>query len=422
MKKIFGLLLICLSFLTLVLFGSTKVEAEENYLSRQCNSMIQYFSNHLEELEKEYNKHIESWEDKLHINKIEGYSLIQILDNDSYGIYLDFDGDNGYLLTSFSFHLYELKTKGDLQYLKNVSMAYYHTMDGFLYNDGKQYQKYEQIEAPKGNYGADGQVDNDDGLIYDLPAYVADRYSKYNLEKSCKLVGDNHMCTKQMSTSYYIHYVSTDGGYNYDYYSEGNCAPNAIFNMMNAWQFKNKMPNLPSEDDREKFDKIMSDHGQYAAYGTGQPGVGIDSYWTVNPYALHNMYALYAHIREYAYRYYGYTPEIGLSLEDCMKVINWISYYYGYTIEALTTDNFANVQSFLDNENAVFVGVNNSSTYGNHAMCTLGYSKYSYTSGWWIFAETHVKYFLLVDDGHHDGPLYFDPNWEPRLIIDFIYY
>ncbi len=422
MKKFFSLLLICLSFLTFVLFGSTKVEAEENYLSRQCNSMIQYFSNHLEELQEEYNNHIESWEDKLHINKIEGYSLIQILDNNSYGIYLDFDGDNGYLLTSFSFQLYELETKGDLKYLKDVSMAYYHTMDGFMYYDGIQYQKYEKIEAPKVHYGADGQNGNGDGIISNLPAYVADRYNKYNLEKEYNDMEHNYYCTTQDSTSYYANYVSTDGGYTYEYSSEGNCAPNAIFNMMNLWQYYKKMPNLPSENDREDFDKIMENHGQYAAYGTGQPGVGIDSYWTVNPYALNRMFALYAHIREYSYRYYGYTPEIGLSLEDCIGVVNWISYYYGYKIEALTTDTFTNVQSFLDNGNAVFLGVNNSSTYGNHAMCILGYSKYSYTSGWWVFAETHVKYFYLVDDGHHGGPLYFDPNWEPRLVVDFIYY
>ena len=41
----------------------------------------------------------------------------------------------------------------------------------------------------------------------------------------------------------------------------------------------------------------------------------------------------------------------------------------------------------------------NSSRYGTHSMACLGYRKYSYTSGWWIFSSTKTAYLFNVDDG-----------------------
>ena len=51
---------------------------------------------------------------------IEGRSQIYIADSDKYGIYLDFDGNNGYLLVTENYLLYEFEPQGDLSYLKNV--------------------------------------------------------------------------------------------------------------------------------------------------------------------------------------------------------------------------------------------------------------------------------------------------------------
>ena len=75
----------------------------------------------------------------------------------------------------------------------------------------------------------------------------------------------------------------------------------------------------------------------------------------------------------------------------------------------------------LDNGYAVFCGLANSQTYGTHAVTLLGYRKYTYTTGVWIFQKTHTAYFYYIDDGR-GNICYFDPNASSSLSLEYIYF
>ncbi|MDE6656906.1 MAG: hypothetical protein K2J85_07935, partial [Anaeroplasmataceae bacterium] len=154
MKKIYFVFLLGLSLIGLC-FTGVQAEASEETLKNKCSQIIEFIGKHLATFKEEYNK---LNEEALEAKTIEGYSLVYIIDAKSYGVYIDFNEDNGYLVTSFTFDLYAIETSGDIDYLKDVDFTYYSVVDGFLYHDGTSYQKYtkETREAER-VYGYNGQ-------------------------------------------------------------------------------------------------------------------------------------------------------------------------------------------------------------------------------------------------------------------------
>ena len=76
----------------------------------------------------------------------------------------------------------------------------------------------------------------------------------------------------------------------------------------------------------------------------------------------------------------------------------------------------------IDNNKACYLTVNGSLTYFDHAMVLIGYHKYSYESGWWIFKSKSYAYFFEVADGWDTShSQFFDPNLSNELSMDFIY-
>ena len=228
-----------------------------------------------------------------------------------------------------------------------------------------------------------------------------------------------------MRLSYYIKKVSKDGGNTYNYSeSEANCALTADFNVMSSWKqmgFYDKFP--LKQVTRDMREKIKEDPN-YATYGTGVGGVGIDSYWTTNwEERLEAMPELYYFENYFAVASRKYTPENGLTTEDAKAVITFctVQYMGGHTYPGTST-NFADVMERLQNGQAVFMGVSGSKTFGgDHAVALLGYYRYSYKSGVWIFAQTKTAYFYVIDDGQNSGVTYFDPNCNSKLSYEFIY-
>ena len=414
-----------LSLLGLCFKGNIQAEASEETLKKTCANLVEYLKTHLNEFKEEYNK---LNKEPLKAIGIEGYSLVYIIDTKEYGVYLDFNDDNGYLVSSFTFNLHDIQTTGDIDYLKNVDFTYYSVIDGFLYHDGTSYQKYvKQTREAEIVYGYNGQRGSGEGGIYDLYEYMADRYPSYNQEEEHikTILEGSYTTTDMLSNSYYIKKISKDGGYTYNYSeSEANCALTADFNVMTSWKQMGYYDQFPLKKVTRDMREEIKEDPNYAKYGTGVGGVGIESYWTTNwDSRLQYVSELYYFENYYAVAAKKYTPESGLTTEAAKAVISFctVQYMGGHNYPGTTT-NFADVMERLQNGQAVFMGVAGSKTFGgNHAVALLGYYRYSYKSGVWIFAQTKTAYFYVIDDGQIDGITYFDPNCNSKLSYEFIY-
>lgn len=420
MKKVLSVFLIVMVFVSFS-FKCTKVRANEKTLKNACDEIVGFIEENIKTFKMEYNK---LNEDTFEANYIEDYCIVYVIDYEKYGVYLDFNDDKGYLVTSFDFDLYEIETKGDIDYLKNVEFTYYSSVDGFLNHNGEKYERYEQTpKAQEIVYGYNGQDEPGDGYIYDIDAYMADRYSSYSLAAVYEDAEVPYIPTDMFDTSLYVKKVSKDGGYNYDYIqSEGNCALTACFNIFNSWEQMGFYTGFPTKSSQMDFSEKIKEDVNYEKYGTGVGGVGIDSYWTTNT-GLSSIFELYERLYYYVTTYRDYTPESGLTTASSKDIIIFgTSYFGGGTIYPTTSTNFSDVMSSLEKGRAVFMGISNSQTFSTgHAVAFLGYRKYTYKSGVWIFSSTKTAYFYMIDDGHTGGVSYFDPNCNSKVSFEFIY-
>ena len=390
----------------------------------KCISMLNFLSNNIEELKNEYNK---THEESLTISSFEGYSIIYNMDDSKYGIYIDFDGENGYLVTSLEFDLYELQVSGDLDYLKNVDFAYYNSVDGFLYLENGKYEKYDVAQSTfnLNSSGINMLSNTRDGGIEFISEYIRDNHPDYVWESSqTSAMYDGYLSTKQTRTTYYIQYHSGDNGQTYGYYTgEGNCGLNAIYNVMVCWGEANILPLIPGKDITLDVYANITRDPNFPQYGTGNPGTNVTSYWTLNHLEyLYNMPFFYDNIRRYAVANCGYTPESGVNITDVPSIMSGAGEDFNYhSLSPQTTTSFATAKEYLDNGRAVFLGMNDSTTYGDHAVALLGYELYSYTSGWWIFETTDYFYYYLIDDGWSDLPVYFDVDVSPATYRYVVY-
>ncbi len=419
MKKILIVLLVGVIFIS-INFTSTKVQASEKTLKSSCEKMVNFIEDNLMTFRNEYNK---INEDTFKANFIEGYSIVYVIDENKYGVYLDFNDDNGYLVSSFTFDLYHMEVDGDLDYLKDVKFTYYSSADGFLKYNGKKYEKYDEEPISDTIYGYNGQDEPGDAYIYDIDAYMADRYPSYNLVETHEVAYDNYLPMEMFKTTRFIKRISKDGGNNYYYYeTESNCALNACFNVFNSWQYMGFYSGMPTPEDQIDISESIKEDPNYEQYGTGQGGIGIESYWTTQN-DLEHVYELYEKICYYATKYRDYTPVSGFSTANTKDLIYFItSYYGGGTVTPKTSTNVSDILGHLDIGRAVFMGVRNSKTFVlNHAVACIGYRIYTYKSGVWIFSSTKKAYFYMIDDGHTGGVSYIDPNCNSKLNFEFIY-
>ncbi len=401
-------------------FKCTKVQASEKTLKSSCEKMVNFIEDNLTTFRNEYNKLNKN---TFKANFIEGYSIVYIIDEEKFGVYLDFNDNNGYLVSSFTFDLYAMEVDGDLEYLKDVGFTYYSSADGFLKYNGIKYEKYDETYCGNTIYGYNGQDEPGDAYIYDIDAYMADRYPSYKLLETHEDAYPSYMAISMYDTTRFIKRISKNGGKDYFYYeTEANCALTACFNVFNSWQDMGFYSGMPTTEDLIDITESIKEDPNYEQYGTGHGGAGIDSYWTTQNY-IDNVYELYEKICYYATKYRDYTPISGFSTANTKDLIYFItSYYGGGTVTPKTSTNVSDILGHLDNGRAVFMGVRNSKTFGgNHAVACIGYRIYTYKSGVWIFSSTKKAYFYLIDDGHTGGESYIDPNCNSKLNFEFIY-
>lgn len=446
------LLLVATLFGTSIMsVSATEVNAYAESSIDKCEEILAFVENNFDTFVDEYNKTVED-EERLNATSIEYSSFVDLLEDDSYGLYIDFNGNNGYAVITSELNIYELETKGDYKSLKNNDLCY-SRFDGFVYKDSQGiYQKvftenhsglnmspYRNDNVADSSAAYPGQSAAGDGEIESakIGEYISARYPDYTYKDKRENLASDFDFARQTNTSYYVKKECEADGTDLDgtFWSEGNCALNAMFNIMRNWSKKSKISSIAHSATTDIRTTITSDvlypeWGSYIVRTTTSSSGGAKSggdeivgyyYWRPNySTSLRVMPNLYTNIRAYAISQYGYTPESGYYASNVPDTLEYVARTnYGITIDVTHTSTISTAISSLDSGKAVYLSINNSSTYGNHGVALIGYQEYSYTTGWWIFSQTHYVYFYQVADGWNDTAMYFDPNTDAAPSISF---
>ncbi|MDE6201744.1 MAG: hypothetical protein K2M47_07740 [Clostridiales bacterium] len=412
--------------------SAEKYQAELNESLVACQQALKTVRKDLESIVNGYNNVYNSdWT----ASAIEYTSTVFLLDENEYGIYVDLDGDNGYFIMTPDNKLYGVHTSGDLDYLRGIKNLCYHSADGFLYVDGNgDYQKFPQTEIlyntdlpysttaatgsstvyPGQQVAGDGKIDSNK-----INEYVSARYPGFTLKEMNNNISVDFDYTTQVDTSYYVKLYSNG---NKD--PENNCYLTAMYNLLKDWSKRGDIKNVPYTETYD-MNELIKDDIFYDKYGTGtKTGSNNNgSYkWTKNEKLLPNVPKLYNNIRGYAIRN-GYDVEAGYSLAKVPATIEYVmNTLYGNTMKIKEAPSLSYVTSSIKADQACYVSINNSSSYGNHGAAVVGYYKFKKET---IINDyqtvTDYIYFYEIADGGYTTSKIFDPNVTAKSTTTFYY-
>lgn len=419
----------------------------------KCDEVLSFIEGNFDVFVNEYNKTCET-DEKLKAEYIEYSAGIDLIESSSYGVYIDFNDDNGYAVISCDLEILDLNTVGDYTFLRSELNLHFSRYDGFVFKDSNgEYQRLIETEHHGLNMSPyySGETDYKNSSIYTgqtaegdgeiesakINDYISERYPDYTYETKYVSLADTFDFSRQVYTSYYIRRECDSEGNTINdlYSSEGNCSLNSMFNIIRSWSKNKKISSIDYSSTTDislsiTSDALYNEWGQYNVCSSSSTNSSTKSngdeevdyyYWRPNySSALQDMPNLYSNIRSYAISEYGYTPETGYYASDVPDTLEYVSKAnYNINIEVEYTSTVTTAISALENGEAVYLSLNNSSTYGNHGVALIGYQEYSYTTGWWIFSQTKYAYFYQIADGWNDSAMYFDPNTDASPSISF---
>lgn len=376
-------------------------------------------------------------------SSIEFAKEIDVLnENNDKAVYLDFDGDNGFMVVNDN-QVFKVNYSGDLYQLQHLNNFAYSPVDDFVFYSEEKY-RYEKIydddfvdvictadEVLGAPAKHNGQESAGDGQIYDLQSYVADRYSNYKYVESSYL--KNYRCAYQNENSVFAQkWYKSNGDLASTYSSEGNCVINSTYSMLSnlptvknyngyQWKYNNNYSiGLSGMDYSEDVytDELYPNYGSHNFISSGYDNSykdTISKYWEINDFTnssgktiITDLPMLYMQLRTVGVQN-GYRPNEGMLFSNSEKMVEQIDRFYGYEIDLQLTGSLEAVTSNLSFGIPSLISTNGSETFGNHAMAVYGYAKYSYEVRILWHTETRYAYFWMVDSG-----------WKPSASWNFI--
>lgn len=390
----------------------------------------------------EYNK---SYGDRpLDASSAEYTKEVFILDDGLYGLYVDFDGDCGYMVIASGNIICELQTEGDLPGLREEDTLLYSRADSFVSfdSDGILQKMFpcdedaadmspavraaESTSSGSSSVAEDGKIQSDE-----IDEYVSENYPDYAYEAGNEALETDFDCSLMEETSYYLRYsCSSTGSFTGTSYTEGNCSLNAMYNVMRSWAKESLISGISYDDTLNIWMNIESDP-LYRKYGDGDlecDDEGNYYIWQTNAHKFPNtsvyylsvMPELYANIRAYAIENHDYTPVSGYSVSNVPKTMESVAEdSYGVTIDVKKTSSVSKAIAATDGGQASYLSISGSSTYGNHGVAMIGYREYTCTTELWVFTLVDSIYFYQIADGWHSDARYFDPNTDAEPTLKF---
>ena len=373
-----------------------------NYLSPDYNTVSTFILDNITLFADEYNKQLVDGEERFEATSCEFSAPVLVETYNQEGIYLDFNGNNGYMIVVDNYTVIDFQTKGDLDYLKESDYLYYSIYDGFLYidTDGNYVPYYykEMTEEDWGEYqkvsleSYAGQTSGNDGEIYNPTNFVKSKYGKgYEIYKQVSLPNYTYVSQYDLSIYYETKGNST--------YSEGNCSLASIYSLMNYLKTQKKYNRLPSSSSTTSYD--AKNDSFYEKYNK-KTNYNID-----NPKTLPK---LYLSIRNYAVNNYGYEVS-GTNPFNIATIIERVGLQYGCDIDANHILIWSYEKQVVNEINAGYPTIwnmANSSTYGSHTTVVTGYKTYRKTTK--ILGINCYSYvnLLQLNDNWNKSARYFD--------------
>lgn len=272
-----------------------------------------------------------------------------------------------------------------------------------------------------------GQSEDGDGNINSkmLNEYVNARYPHYKLDESYEIDQSLYQPMRQFKLSFFVkNYCNSDGSVIYSKESESNCAPTALYVVLKNWEANKIIHTTCSMSDATRLavgkpfytEKCGIDKIEKDIYSPNDKKTYY--YWSLNEEDLIcNVPYFYENIWNYAYDL-GYEPDSGFPYKDVKLLATNVLLNVGNLSFNVSQDGTSrkNALTNLKKGVASYMSIKNSSSYANHAVALVGYSKYKYTIG----SSIYVKYFYLICDGHNDDSVYFDPNTAYSPTLRFI--
>ena len=380
------------------------------YLDPSCESVSQFICDNLETFATEYNNGLDD-NDKFKATFCERKIPVYIVTNDEYGICLDFNDSNGYMIVLDDYNVIDFKTTGDLEFLCD-DIALYSVYDGFIYlDDNGEYAVYNKQYTDKDFICSKVAGTDDNGAIYDCNKYIKDEYGsgyKYTEKMLCQNFKTSGM-KNQFSCSYYEH-KEKNGKSNH---SEGNCALVAAYNSCISLKKSGKCSRFNSNISKIniKKDKLYSKYANKTVKG--------NTYFVSTAVNKDKVPTLYQKIRNRAVSKYGYEVD-NFYHGDLEEMIPWIGNQYNYKITA-ENDYLFTFEDNVVNEikkgyPTIFnIAYQSSSPYSSHSVCVVGYRTYTKTTSFLGIKFTDNVNIAVIHDGWSDDLRYLD--YESAILV-----
>ena len=412
----------------------TKVNAEETaeeeriWTLQDTQNVAAFIQNNLETFVQKYNESREDESEYLHATGVERIKIVNLIEDENYGAYIDFDGDNGYAVVTGDYTVYDLQTEGDLSYLDDEEEVYYAYEKFYRMDENGAMQSFAEADPlPSSDeqpaYSSSAGKD-DDGAITDLNAYVNANYPEYTYEGN--QFGGNKIAFNyyaQSQTGYYYWNGVDENGLVRDFttHYEGNCVLTAMYNIFKSWGQYGKIDNIPYSSTVNISNSIENDplYSKYnyeiLPYTRPEENYMYRSLWQVATGNLRAMPTVYIKIRDYAISQYDYTCESGFKHSNVEATMQYIANYYNSSVDPFMyyTYNEANALMSIKKGKAAYLGLNNDPAYIDHGVAIIDYHYYTHTSGWWIFKTVDEIFILEIANGWYNFPTYYDIDKNP---------
>ncbi len=455
-KRLVLLTIVMSMFFSLLTFTVTAVEMDSNsetWSEADCIYIKEYIEDNFSTFVDEYNKAYP--DDIFTATSIEYWSIINLVEDNNVGLYLDFNGNNGYYVGTGDYTIYELQTVGDLSELKNQTEIWFSYADGFLHKGEEGFVRLssvlgdsdynihrDQIVASTQEFDLQSDTVMYEGslgggyIAHDsIEQYVAKAYPEYEYSERANYVTSFIGDPKTQEELRYYMALETDATGNEmtnRVYQEGNCSLVAMYHALKCWSFVSGATNIDYASVVDIEANITSDP-HYAQYGSGalyhnpsyvynsSDTYGLENFeyyrwYFCNYKSFDDTPVLYTQIRNHAITQ-GYLPYGGYGMDGIEKTLEYVAGLYSHDIdvattpmEVMTTDSFQQAKNSIDHCKAVVMGINNSTVNEKHAVCLTGYYEYKHTTGFLLWEKTTYYYFLEIVSGNSNNSIrYYDP-------------
>lgn len=401
--------------------------ATVGFVKQECSAetlrFVKNATNNIDVLVSEYNSVISADMQKMNVEFVEYSKPVYIIEEEKYGVYLDFNDSNGYVVMTDDNVMYALNTTDDLKYLRDAGELYFSVFDGFMYLD--EDGNLSSYKSTEDNFSAIRTMSNANSTggssgrspVIDknkLNEYMLDYYPDYVLSTKVDKLSSTFDYEQQFHTAYY-----KSNQY------EGNCALHASYMTLRSW-CKQGFVDIPGYANTVDITASIKNDPLYAKYGVGNEinevinEISVKGIWRCNDNdKLSIMPMLYTNIRDYAINN-GYTIMNYVTQQIPNTIKHVANTKYGNNVSVLQSYDYIPTRINLVDRKASIISVHYGKD-GGHSAAVIGVYEYVKKSDYNSFGINHYIRIYLVADGSCNSLRYYDPNGDSYESLVFTY-